>query len=572
MLARFANARAADTTQKDSALEQPKDKKVSKKKTKPPPPPPTTDKKAAKKSGDTSTTTSTASSQATRNDQPQQQHHSTTAGTFNQEKIQDPYAHAESGGWKLKEMKFNGSGMFVTMGKKQEVKGIPIKKGIDNFIANPEKYVALMYQTDMKWRPHSNQVHTLIHRKGTKNYEPVGIDNEKGLITLLVYEYERLPRFPDNILPVQFRDKYTDTVLSTFRGRKLQIANINPPIMPGRGMGVCDTPNLKIIGNVDPSDITQGSIGDCWLLSAISALAEFDGAIKRLFRKTKNLHEMPRGNGNGNMYTITLWDLKTWKEVDIVVDERLCANANCGLLASKPSQDGELWVCYLEKAIAAHCNGWDKIVGGQCTHAWSLLTGCKKQYSIHKNTETGKFECFAKYNPREKKWIPQHSNSPRGDASSQVVWQVPFPKVGGGKNSGGDNMELTRDELFQCMCAWDNANYIIGTSTESVSHKSDEKDEGLVDCHAYSVLEAIKCVAGTDIDLIKVRNPWSKGEIQSGMFDDDGPGWDKYPQIKKHLNPVEADDGIFWVTKKEFFKFFNTIYLSASSMTEFIED
>ena len=69
-----------------------------------------------------------------------------------------------------------------------------------------------------------------------------------------------------------------------------------------------------------------------------------------------------------------------------------------------------------------------------------------------------------------------------------------------------------------------------------------------------------------------VRNPWGKGEIEDGEFDDDGPGWDRYPQIKALLNPVVADDGIFWVTKQEFFKFYDTIYVSASNMTVFKED
>ena len=61
-------------------------------------------------------------------------------------------------------------------------------------------------------------------------------------------------------------------------------------------------------------------------------------------------------------------------------------------------------------------------------------------------------------------------------------------------------------------------------------------------------------------------------EIEDGEFDDDGPGWDRYPQIKALLNPVVADDGLFWVTKQEFFKYYGTIYLSASNMTEFLED
>jgi len=56
------------------------------------------------------------------------------------------------------------------------------------------------------------------------------------------------------------------------------------------------------------------------LLCAISALAEFDGAIKKLFRKTKDLDKMPFADGRVNFYTITLYDLETWEEVDYVID------------------------------------------------------------------------------------------------------------------------------------------------------------------------------------------------------------------------------------------------------------
>jgi len=328
-------------------------------------------------------------------------------------------------------------------------------------------------------------------------------------------------------------------------------------------MGCGDAPNLKIIGDVDPSDIHQGTVGDCWLLSAISALAEFDGAVKRLFRKTPNLDQMPH-HDKPNMYTISLYDLRTWREVDIVIDERLCvrSDGSGNLLGAAPSEDGELWVSYLEKAIAAHCGGWDKIKGGQCTHAWSIMTGCKYQYTIRKNPKTGKYACYGKFNPSTNKWA-KHTSSPHD--CDQAVWQMSWPDVGG----GGDG-ELTQEELFRRMCSWDDENFIVGASVDGTSDK--HRTDGMVNNHAYSVIEAHNDVAGTDIDLFKVRNPWGKGEIENGQFDDDGPGWDQYPQVKRALNPVVADDGIFYLTKQEFFHHFSTIYLSASNMTEFLED
>jgi hypothetical protein len=310
-------------------------------------------------------------------------------------------------------------------------------------------------------------------------------------MTILLHEYERLPSFPDDALPKQFRDKYTDDM--TFQKRKLHTKN--KPIMPGRGMGCGDVPSLKIIGDVDPSDISQGQVGNCWMLSGISSLAEFDGAITKLFRKTKNLEEMPRDGPN--KYTVTLWDLKTWKEVDIEIDERLACAADGKLLASKPSEDGELWVPYLEKALAIHCGGWDKIVGGQCTHAWALMTGCREQYMIQRDKASSKYACFGKFNVNTKKWA-ELANSPHdGDAN---MWPCPWPDVGGG---GRSDLRLTEDDLFLRMVAWDKQNYIVGAGTKGTSDK--HTTGGLVDNHAYSVIECYSNVAGSGIDILKVR-------------------------------------------------------------------
>jgi hypothetical protein len=488
----------------------------------------------------------------------------------NGDDVPEEYKDADPSKWKCREYQFSGQSKYETKGYEEKMKGsnLSLAKGLQTFQSNPAKYTAIAYQADMPGWSVKDQQYLMLHRKDTVGWKPQGV-SPKGWMTVHVNEYERLVPFKDDVLPKKFRDKYTDSM--TFQGKKLHSAK-NKPIMPGRGMGSGDTPSLKIIGDVDPSDIFQGSVGDCWLLSGISSVAEFDGAIKRLFRKTKNLYKMPWDGrdgstmATGNTYTVTLWDLTTWKEVDIVIDERLPAhyNGSGNLLAGKPSEDGELWACYLEKALAVHCGGWDKIVGGQCTHAWALLTGCKEQYTMGRNPVTGKWRCFANFNPKTKEWA-DHTNSPHD--CCKTTWKVGWPDVGGG---GSRDVELDDEEMFLRLFAWDQVNYIVGAGTSGASDK--QSTGGMVDNHAYSVIESVDNVAGTDIDLIKVRNPWGSGEIEDGEFDDDGPGWDKYPQIKKALNPVVADDGIFWVTKKEFFQFFSTIYLSASNMTEFLED
>ncbi|KAG7371397.1 calpain family cysteine protease [Nitzschia inconspicua] len=468
--------------------------------------------------------------------------------------------------WTCKEYLFDGKATSDHLGKMEEVRGKSIQEGIQHFQAHPELYIAMMYQSSMINFVEAKQKYHLLHRRNTYLYRPqIGTGN-RGWMTLLINEYEQLPRFPNNELPEKNRDKHTDHF--EFQGRKLHIPyTMNKPIMPGRGMGIGDSPDLAIFHNIDPSDVHQGTIGDCWLLGAISALAEFDGAIKKLFRKTKKLEQRPLPGPN--MYTVSLYDLKTWKEVDIEIDERLPVKADMSgkLLGARLSNRGELWVSYLEKACAVHCGGWDKIHGGACTHAWSLLTGCKYQYDIHKNPQTGKYYALGKYNPTKKQW-EDHCNCPHEDSGR--LWKVDWPEVGGG---GSRHREIDKDELFQKMCAWDKENYIVSAATSGAGgHSSAGEDDGLVDDHAYSVIECYDNVAGTGIGMMKIRNPWGQGEIEDGEFDDDGPGWDKYPEIKAELKPVVADDGIFWVTKDEFFRFFQSIYLSASNMTRFLED
>ena len=65
----------------------------------------------------------------------------------------------------------------------------------------------------------------------------------------------------------------------------------------------------------------------------------------------------------------------------------------------------------------------------------------------------------------------------------------------------------------------------------------------------------------------------SRGEIENGAFGSFGPGWEEFPQIEEELEPMhDYDDGVFHLTKEEFFEYFETVYLGASDMSEFLLD
>lgn len=184
---------------------------------------------------------------------------------------ENPFKHADPSKFKLKELRTQGAFSYVSVGKQETVQG-SIPAGIKKFKANPAKYVALTYQgsmmEDSNW-PADQQQYTLYHRQGTEKLAPQGVDSNGWMVVLLL-EYQHLPPFPNDELPTKYRDKYTDGMVH--QGRKIH-SSTNKPIMPGRGMGCGDNPLLKIIGDVDPSDV-QLSNTLFWRKSGFSFLMQ----------------------------------------------------------------------------------------------------------------------------------------------------------------------------------------------------------------------------------------------------------------------------------------------------------
>jgi len=119
----------------------------------------------------------------------------------------------------------------------------------------------------------------------------------------------------------------------------------------------------ELFRNIEPRDILQGSLGDCYFLCSLSSLAEYPKLISRLFDENSI-------NENG-ICSVWLHINGVWQR--FILDEYFPSNGN--RLAFSRTDEKELWVILLEKAYAkAYGSYWD-IVGGDPVHALRDLTG-----------------------------------------------------------------------------------------------------------------------------------------------------------------------------------------------------
>jgi len=127
------------------------------------------------------------------------------------------------------------------------------------------------------------------------------------------------------------------------------------------------------VGDIDPSDIVEGYLGNFYFLSAVRALAENPANIKRLFdikKADKEGQYIVNLSLNGENYKIEIDDYIPYYEK-----------------AKKPafsySKTNELWVMLLEKAWAKVCGSYENSIMGLCCESFRALTGAPVEYITH---------------------------------------------------------------------------------------------------------------------------------------------------------------------------------------------
>ena len=122
---------------------------------------------------------------------------------------------------------------------------------------------------------------------------------------------------------------------------------------------IVNSPSLWGKKGVLPAGVRQGSLGDCWLLAALSALAEYPERIHAIFTGGFT----PSGIMQLNFYERGM--KKTFN-----MDDKLPVNSRGSLPLAKRSLNGAFWVPLLEKAMAKFNVNYVQLNGGNEYLAW----------------------------------------------------------------------------------------------------------------------------------------------------------------------------------------------------------
>eukprot|EP00743_Colponemidia_sp_Colp-15_P002164 GILK01002349.1.p1 GENE.GILK01002349.1~~GILK01002349.1.p1 ORF type:complete len:1020 (-),score=203.00 GILK01002349.1:103-3162(-) len=264
---------------------------------------------------------------------------------------------------------------------------------------------------------------------------------------------------------------------------------------------ISDEPQLFIEGST-AGDVMQGSLGDCFLLGALSAVATRKELIEQLFVSTVNISTV-------GVLTCRFFKNGSWKE--IVIDTRIPYSHTSERLSAvygHCSNMNEMWVPLIEKAYAKLHGSYEAINGGSELEALVDLTGGASE----------------KWNMREESTIEL----------------------------------VTSGRFWWMMKRYVDLGYMLGCAfTVEDGPAEEEEPDGILTNHAYGVLD-VREVNG--LCLVLIRNPWGYKEWK-GAFSDGDEQWDKHPGLKRELGYEFKDDGTWWMTFEDWCGAFNNLYV-----------
>lgn len=167
---------------------------------------------------------------------------------------------------------------------------------------------------------------------------------------------------------------------------------------------------------VNINDVKQGSLGDCYFLATLAAVARV---------RPDMIEKMVKDNGDGT-WTVTFTDVGVlWNSAETVtVDSKFWVDGGDPVYAKKGDvgeKGPELWVMVIEKAWAQLHGGYGKILGGDSgkRDAWEAVTGQSASHEEPSDYSADElFEAVKKHFDAKKPAI-FWSNKPEGEAAKK---------------------------------------------------------------------------------------------------------------------------------------------------------
>ncbi|KAL3970931.1 psychosine receptor [Sarotherodon galilaeus] len=217
-------------------------------------------------------------------------------------------------------------------------------------------------------------------------------------------------------------------------------------------------------------DFAQGSLGNCWFLSSISALTFQKNLMEQVVPMDQSFEDY------AGIFHFRFWRFGKW--VDVVIDDYL-PTINKQFLSVSSKCQNEFWAPLLEKAYAKVCGSYADMHGGSSSDAFKDFTG-------------GLYHCHDFKKPN----APSH-----------------------------DELWLTLSRATECkslICS------VTGEEADKLANT------GLADGHYYSVTGITEVKLNeSKVRLVRVMNPWGTGEW-NGKWSDKSDMWDKVePEVRK---------------------------------------
>lgn len=282
--------------------------------------------------------------------------------------------------------------------------------------------------------------------------------------------------FVDLDFPPSETSLYRPETLQQKGDNSAPLPTTTSPIQWRRASEFMDGPFDIFADGIDPGDIRQGALGNCWFLCAIAALTEFPELVLNLFP------EHSKTSNEAGVYTVRFCKSGIWRTVR--VDDYFPCFPHAGPIYSR-SHGNELWVLLLEKAYSKLHGSYEAIKSGWAYEAMMDLTGAP-------------YKSFRLDDPDVKKQI--------------------------------DN-----GELWALLLHFDKQNFIMSASTPGedvyteTGKRPGKNGTGLVAGHAYTLISVRSTSRGDRI--LKLRNPWGSMEW-TGDWSDSSPLWTDEMQVR----------------------------------------